>query len=542
MNLRTETLFVGPSIPSPPGGRTTVFHNERTWQNAVEAGKEEEFHQAYEAAVEKVQADFGKKHPIIIAGKAVWSRETFQDVCPWNTKLVLGTFQKGTRAHAKQAVAAARKAFPEWSATDYATRVEIFRRAADLVAQRKVYLSALMSFENGKNRYEAFADVDETADLLRWYAEELERNHGYAYEMGRFLPGERTRSVLKPYGVWAVVAPFNFPAAIAAGMSAGAVITGNTAVFKPASDTPLMGLKVYEIFHEAGVPPGVFNYLTGPGSTVGRALVENADVDGFVFTGSREVGLNAFRTFSKGFPKPIITELGGKNPTVVTATADLDKAAVGVMRAAFGFGGQKCSACSRVLVDRRVKRAFLEKLVAETRKIKIGDPTKRDVYLGPVINEAAVKTYQKAIAEVKKSRGKILAGGQVPKGDGHFVEPTVVVGLPRNHRINREELFVPILTVIEVDGLDDALEVANDVDYGLTAGIMSSDPAEVQRFFREMQAGVTYSNRAAGSTTGAAVAVQPFGGWKMSGISGKAAGGYFYLPQFMREQSQSEYA
>ncbi|MGQ0797844.1 MAG: aldehyde dehydrogenase family protein, partial [Methanobacteriota archaeon] len=422
-----------------------VFRNERTWQNAVEAGKEEEFHLAYEAAVEKVQQDFGKKHPMLIDGKAAWARETFRDVCPSNRRIVLGTFQKGTAADAKRAIAAARKAFPDWSATDYTTRVDIFRRAADLVAQRKFYLSALMSFENGKNRYEAFADVDETADLLRWYAEELERNHGYAYEMGRFLPGERTRSVLKPYGVWAVVAPFNFPAAIAAGMSAGAVITGNTAVFKPASDTPLMGLKVYEIFREAGVPPGAFHYVTGPGATIGRELVENPGVDGFVFTGSREVGLGAFRTFSRGFPKPIITELGGKNPTVVTANADLDKAAVGVMRAAFGFGGQKCSACSRVLVDRRVKKAFLEKLVTETRKVKIGDPTKRDVYLGPVINEAAVKTYEKAIGEVRRSRGRILTGGKVLKGDGNFVEPTIVDGLPRDHRINREDRHEQLL-------------------------------------------------------------------------------------------------
>jgi 1-pyrroline-5-carboxylate dehydrogenase len=519
-----------------------VFRNERTWQNAVEAGKEEEFHQAYEAAVDKVRQEFGRKHPMFIDGKEVVARETFKDTSPSDTKLVLGLFQKGTRDHAKRAIAAARKAFPSWSATHYEKRVEIFRRAADLVSERKFHLSALMSFENGKNRYEAMADVDEMADLIRWYAEEMERNHGYEYEMGRFLPGERTRSVLKPYGVWAVVAPFNFPAAIAAGMSAGAVITGNTAVFKPASDTPFMGLKVYETFRQAGVPPGAFHYVTGPGPTVGRELVENPGVDGFVFTGSRDVGLEAFRSFSESFPKPIITELGGKNPAIVTASADLDTAAVGVMRAAFGFGGQKCSACSRVLVDRRVKKAFLERLLSETRKIKIGDPTKRDVYLGPVINEAAVRTYARAVQEIRRSRGKILTGGKVREGDGHFVEPTIVDGLPRTHRINREELFVPILSVVEVDGLDDALEVANDVDYGLTAGIMCRDPAEVERFFREIDAGVVYANRAAGSTTGAVVAVQPFGGWKMSGISGKAAGGYFYLPQFMREQSQSEYA
>jgi len=519
-----------------------AFKNERTWQNAVEAGKTEEFHQAYEAAVAQVQKEFGARHPMYIGGKEVTARATFADTSPANRKLVLGYFQKGERVHAKRAIEAARKAFPAWSQTPWRERVAIFRRAADLVSQRKFYYAALMSFENGKNRYEAMADVDETADLMRWYSEEMERNNGYEYTMGQYLPGEKARSVLKPYGVWASVAPFNFPFAIAGGMSTGAMITGNTVVFKPASDTPYMGLKLYELLTEAGLPAGVMNYVTGPGSTVGQELIENPGIDGFVFTGSRDVGLKAFRSVNRGFPKPIITELGGKNPTIVTETADLDKAALGVMRAAFGYGGQKCSACSRVLVDKRVKKAFLEKLVAETAKIKIGDPTERDVYLGPVINEAAVKTYARAITEAKRSRGKVLIGGKVLKGDGLFVEPTIIDGLPRKHRINREELFVPILSVIEVDGMDDALEVANSVDYGLTAGIFTGNPADIDRFFRECQAGVMYANRVAGSTTGAVVGVQPFGGWKMSGISGKAAGGYHYLPQFMREQSQSEYA
>ena len=219
----------------------------------------------------------------------------------------------------------------------------------------------------------------------------------------------------------------------------------------------------------------------------------------------------------------------------------MEKAALGVMRAAFGYGGQKCSACSRVLVDRSVSEAFLERLVAETQKIKVGDPTHRDVYLGPLINDAAVSTYEKAMSDIRRSKGKILFGGKSDPKIGHFVDPTIVAGLPRNHRINKEELFVPILSVIEVDGLDDAIEVANDVDYGLTAGIFSREPSEVRRFFTEVVAGVLYANRAAGATTGAVVGVQPFGGWKMSGTSGKSAGGHYYLPQFMREQSQSEY-
>jgi 1-pyrroline-5-carboxylate dehydrogenase len=518
------------------------FRNERTWQNAVELGKTEEFHVNYETAVDKVRAEFGNKHPIIIDGKEVWSTSTFPDVSPSDARVVIGLFQHGTKVHAKRAIKAGRAAFPAWSATPYTERVRIVLRAADLIRERKFAYAALMSFENGKNRYEAMADVDEAADLMRWYAAEMNRNRGYEHAMGQFLPGETARAMLKPYGLWAVVAPFNFPFAIAAGMSTGALITGNTVVFKPASDTPYMGLKLCELLHDAGLPPGVFNYVTGPGATVGQELVDNESVDGFVFTGSRTVGLQAFRTFTQTRPKPIITEMGGKNPTIITASADLEKAALGVMRAAFGYGGQKCSACSRVLVDRSVKTAFLERLVAETQKIKVGDPTQRDVYLGPLINGAAVSTYEKAIAEIRRSKGTILFGGKSDPKVGHFVDPTIVDGLPRNHRVNREELFVPILSVIEVEGLDDAIEVANDVDYGLTAGIFSREPAEVHRFFSEVEAGVLYANRAAGATTGAVVGVQPFGGWKMSGISGKSAGGHYYLPQFMREQSQSEYA
>src|SRR5216117_4598377 len=518
------------------------FRNERTWQNAVELGKTEEFHVNYETAVDRVRSEFGQTLPMIIDGKEVRTTATFPDVSPADIRVVLGLFQHGTKADAKRAIKAARAAFRTWSAKPYTERVRLVQRAADLIGQRKFGLAALMSFENGKNRYEAMADVDEAADLMRWYAAEMLRNRGYEHAMGQFLPGETTRSILKPYGVWAVVAPFNFPLAIAAGMSTGALITGNTVVFKPASDTPYMGLRLAELLAEAGLPPGVFNYVTGPGATVGQELVDNEGVDGFVFTGSRTVGLAAFKTFTRERPKPIITEMGGKNPTIVTASADLEKAAIGVTRAAFGYGGQKCSACSRVLVDRTVKDAFLERLVLETQKLKVGDPTQRDVYLGPVINDAAVATYEKAIAEIRRSNGKIVFGGKADPKVGHFVDPTIVGGLPRNHWINKEELFVPILSVIEVNGLEDAIQVANDVDYGLTAGIFSREPAEVRRFFSEVEAGVLYANRAAGATTGAVVGIQPFGGWKMSGTSGKSAGGHYYLPQFMREQSQSEYA
>jgi len=242
----------------------------------------------------------------------------------------------------------------------------------------------------------------------------------------------------------------------------------------------------------------------------------------------------------------MIAEMGGKNPTIVTATANLDKAVSGVMRGAFGYGGQKCSATSRVIVDKRIKSQFLARLVEETKRIKIGDPTGREVFLGPVINEAAVQKYTQAVGIAKKGRGKILFGGRVlrtgPFKDGLFVEPTIVDGLPPSHQVNQEEWFVPILSVISCDGLDEALEIANGVEYGLTAGIFAEDPKDVARFFDRIEAGVAYANRANGSTTGAVVGVQPFGGWKTSTVTNKAAGGDYYLQQFLREQSQTTYS
>jgi len=523
-----------------------AFRNERTWQDAVEGGRTEEFHASYDAAVRKVKAEFGQKHPHYIDGKARWSKGgAFRDTSPADRALNLGLFQKGTRADARKAVAAAKAGFPEWSATRYMERAKIMVRAADIVSERKYHLAALMSLENGKNRYESIADVDEGADFMRWYAEELIANNGFERDMGRYYPNERAKSVLKPFGVWAVVSPFNFPFAIAAGMTVGALITGNTAVLKPASDTPFIALRLYEILREAGVPGSALQYVTGPGPTVGAELVENPDVAGFVFTGSKSVGLAAFRKFTEKHPKPIIAEMGSKNATIVTAMADLESAVQGVMRAAFGFGGQKCSATSRVIVDRRIRRQFVARLVEETKKIKIGDPVQRDVYLGPLINDDAVRKFRLAVQLAKRGKGKILCGGRVlsdgPYANGNFVEPTIVEGFPPSHRINQEEFFVPFLSVIECDGLDAAIEIASGVTYGLTAGIMSQDPAEVQRFFDRIEAGVAYANRVAGSTTGAVVGVQPFGGWKASSTTNKATGGDYYLQQFLREQSQTTY-
>lgn len=518
-----------------------VFKNENTWFKAVKEGWVEEFHRRYEEAVEKVKAELGKKYPMYIGGEPVYSGlGEFPDTSPADTRVVLGYFQKASREDVRRAVEEAKKAFKSWSKTPRRERVRVFRRIADNLADKKFEIAAVMSLENGKNRFEAVADVDEAIDLIRYYCEEMEANNGYDFETEQAYPNEKSRSVMKPYGVWAVISPFNFPVAIAVGMATGAMLTGNTAVFKPASDTPWCGLKFYEAAAEAGLPPGVLNYVTGPGEEVGRELVENPDVAGVVFTGSKDVGTKSYVRFASIAPRPFIAEMGGKNPVVVTAKADLDKAAEGVMKAAFGYGGQKCSACSRVYVDRRVKERFLEKLLEKVRGIKVGDPTKREVYLGPLINKKAYENFKKYVEAAKKDGRILYGGGVLEEGDyryGYFVEPTVVDELPKDHWLFKEELFVPILCVAEVESLDEAIRLANNVEYGLTAGIFSEDKEEVKRFFEEIEAGVVYANRRMSATTGAMVSAQPFVGWKLSGSTGKGAGGKYYLPQFMREQS-----
>jgi len=330
--------------------------------------------------------------------------------------------------------------------------------------------------------------------------------------------------------------------ALSGGPAGGALVAGNTVVFKPSSDAPLLGMKLYEALRDAGLPAGCFHYVAGPGATVGAELQENPGIDGIVFTGSYEVGFDLYKHFASDFPKPVIVEMGGKNPTIVSRNADLEEAAEGVMRAAFGFGGQKCSANSRVYVERPVYDEFVRILVDKTKAIKVGDPLNRENWLGPVINQRAVATYENAVAEAKHD-GEIAIGGERLRDPDHqagwYVEPTVAKDLPVTHRLFKDELFVPFVAVAPIDSIEEGLKLANENVYGLTAGFFSEDKAEQQKFLDNIQAGVVYVNRRAGATTGAWPGIQPFGGWKASGSTGKAGGGMYYVQQFMREQSQT---
>jgi len=519
-----------------------MFENESTFFKASMHKGEEDFHARYEDAVLRLKQELGKTYTMIIDGKRINADGTFAVHSPADIRVVVGHFQSGNTDNTLTAISAAKNAFKKWSMTDHRERIKIFRKAADIMSTRKYELSALLTFENGKNRYESIGDVDEAIDFLRYYAEQMESNNGFVKQTKSAYPDEKSHSVMKPYGVWAVIAPFNFPMAITDGMCAGAIITGNTVVLKPASDTPLTAYKFCEILEEAGLPSGVINFVTGSGSVVGKALIESDDVDGIVFTGSRDVGLSIYRQANSKAPKPVITEMGGKNPAVVTKNADLDKAVDGVMRAAFGYSGQKCSACSRVYVHESLRNEFVDRLVKRTKQLNVGNPSNRDVYLGPVINKNAYETFRKN-SELAKKDGKILAGGDiVTDGDlkhGYYVQPTIVDGLSKDHILFKEELFVPILAVADYKDFDEVIRLCNDADYGLTAGIFSRDQKEVKEFLDKIESGVVYVNRARSATTGAMVGCQPFVGWKYSGISGKGTGSEYYLTLFMREQSQT---
>ncbi|WP_460173309.1 L-glutamate gamma-semialdehyde dehydrogenase [Vulcanisaeta sp. JCM 14467] len=507
---------------------------------------DESIHPKYEEALTVVEREYlGRRYPMYIAGKEVYTDKEFEKRSPIDTDILIGRFQRGTKEHAIQALEIAHEAFREWGETDWRERVRIFRRIADILEARRFELAAAITYEVGKNRMEALAEVHEAIDAIRYYTDLMEREDGYVKRMMPGAPGEETWSVARPYGVWVVISPFNFPLDLANGMILGALLTGNTVVWKPTSEAPLTAVLLYKAYIDGGIPPGVLNLVTGPGEEFEDAFVSHRLVAGIAFTGSRDVGMRLYKRFTseQPYPKPIVLEMGSKNPTIVTAKADLDKAVEGVVRAAFGYDGQKCSATSRLYIDRRIKDEFLARLIDRVEKLVVGDPRRRETFMGPVINRRAFENFKKYVADAVKAGGKILVGGKTLEegfyAKGFYVQPTVIIGVPEDHYLWKQELFLPILLVSEFDTLEEAIAKANDTDYGLTAGIFTEDESEYELFFSKIEFGVTYVNRRGGATTGAWPGAQTFVGWKSSGATGRGVGGPYYLLNYFREQART---
>jgi 1-pyrroline-5-carboxylate dehydrogenase len=503
----------------------------------------EELHALYEAGLVQARGELGGHHLNLIGGKAREGEGESIVRSPIDCDIVVGHFAKGSRQDVRDAIAAARAAQPAWAATPWRERLAIIRRAAELISQRQMAYAGHMAVEVGKSRLEALGEVEEAADLLRYYSDVLERNDGYDHPMDNLGDAAvHTRSILRPLGVFAVISPFNFPMALAAGPTAAALIAGNTVVFKPSSAAPMSAVNLVQAYRDAGLPDGALNLVMGPGETVGQELQENPGINGIVFTGSYDVGFELFKKFSTRFPRPAIVEMGGKNPAIVTARADLEEAAEGIVRSAFGFSGQKCSANSRVYVERPVHDELVRLMVEKTAALTVGDPLVRSNWMGPVIDQRAVDRFQQASTEARRDGAVFVGGERLTDGGlerGFFVEPTIVGNLRADHRLFVDELFAPFTAVAPVDSLDDAIRLSNESVYGLTAGIFSEDPTEVQRFLDTIETGTLYVNRRAGATTGAWPGVQAFGGWKGSGSTGKAGLSMYYVAQFLREQSHT---
>jgi len=502
-----------------------------------------ELHKSFEKTVEQVKADLGKDFPSYIGGKAFESGKFISDFNPANTKQLLARFHSADHKAADLAFEKAKVAQKVWFKMGWQERVRILRKAADLISERNMKYSVIMTLEAGKNRLESLGDVEESADLLRYYCSQVEETNGFTRPLGKLSPNEDTLDTLKPFGVFVVIAPFNFPMALAAGMSGGALLGGNSVILKPSQETPWSGHNLFECLRDAGMPEGVFQILHGTGSDLGAYLANHPLKDGIAFTGSREIGMNLLRASVAGpFAKPCFVELGGKNACVVSAKADLKKAIEGVARSAFGLTGQKCSALSRVYVQKEIKNAFTEQLIERIAKIKVGDPILQDIYMGPIIHERALKKFDLAV-EAGKTGGRVLAGGtnlrsHAEFANGYFVPPTLIE-VPHDHSVARDEHFAPLLALMSVDNFQEGVMKANDSEYGLTGGVFSEDKSEVDFFMNECEAGVLYANRQSGATTGAWPGIQSFCGWKGSGASGKGGCGPYYVAQFMREQSQT---
>ena len=513
--------------------RPTEFVNEAF----VDFSKAEN-RSAMEAALKKVASEFGKEYPMYIGGKAVITTAKMMSTNPSHPKQVIGVFQSASAQQAAEAIVAANKAFESWKRVPAERRVECLFRAAQIIRERKFEISALLCYEVGKSWAEADADTAETIDFLEFYGREMLRLAG-PHEVTP-MKDEKNFLVYIPLGAGAAIPPWNFPAAIATGMTAAALVTGNTVVLKPSEESPAIAAKMVEILYEAGIPKDALSFLTGVGEIVGDALVKHPKTRFIAFTGSKEVGLLISEAAGKKVPgqiwvKRAVLEMGGKDATIVDEEADIDAAVEGVAQAAFGYQGQKCSACSRAIVSEKVYDAFVQKIVERAKKVTVGPSENPANFMGPVVSETALKTVLGYI-DVGKKEGKLLAGGDRAPGDGYFVQPTVIADVDPKARIAQEEIFGPVLAVIKARDFDHALEIANDTEFGLTGGVYSRNAAKLEKAQEVFHVGNLYLNR---KCTGAMVGAHPFGGFNMSGTDSKT-GGKDYLLLFLQAKSIAE--
>jgi len=491
---------------------------------------------AMDAAIAKVQSQLGNEYDIVLGGNHLRSGVTFQSVNPSRSDEVVGVFQKGTIDLVEKAVSAAESAFQSWSRTSAEERVGYMLEVSRLMQERRFELAAWMVFEVGKSWVEADADVAEAIDFCEYYSRlmlNLESPDPLVP-----MEGEENHLVYIPLGIGVIIPPWNFPLAILAGMTFAAIVSGNTAIVKPSSDSPAVGAQLMKIFEEAGLPAGVVNFLPGSGSEIGDALVLHPKTRFLAFTGSKEVGLRINELAAKPQPgqvwiKRVIAEMGGKDSIIVDDEADLDDAVTGVVAAAFGFQGQKCSACSRAIVVDSVYDAFLEKLEKRTLEAVVeGVVTSPEVNFGPVINHRAQESILHYI-EVGKGEGRLLLGGEKGDPSGFYIRPTIIVDVDPLATISQEEIFGPVLSVVKARDYVDALAIANNTEYGLTGSVYSLNEEKLLKAGREFHVGNLYYNR---RCTGALVGVHPFGGFNMSGTDSKA-GGPDYLLLFTQAKS-----
>lgn len=511
----------------------TPFQNEPFTDFSNEASRK-----AYGTALSEIEATLGKTYPLIIGGKKIDTTNSNQSVNPARKDQIIGIVSQADTALAEQAIQSAATTFETWKLTDPNERARYLFKAAAIMRRRKFEFSALLTLEAGKTRAEADADTAEAIDFLEFYAREMQRL-SQPQPLTR-LDGEDNELYYIPLGVGIVIPPWNFPLAIMAGMTAASIVCGNTVVLKPASTTPVIAAKFVELLEEVSLPPGVVNFLPGPGSEVGDYLVDHPQTRFISFTGSRDVGLRINERAARTAPgqrwiKRVIAEMGGKDSIIVDRDADLDLAADAITASAFGFSGQKCSACSRAIVHAEVYDSVIEKVVDRTRKLAIGDPAEAATQVGPVIDEKAYRKIQDYV-EIGQQEGRLVHGGGTGDPNGYFIEPTIFTDVDARARISQEEIFGPVLTFTKAQSFEEALEFANNTDYGLTGAVISNNRAHLEDARRHFHVGNLYFNR---KCTGALVGTHPFGGFNMSGTDSKA-GGRDYLLLFTQAKLVSE--